>query len=121
MGCFCPACGRISTHASRSPPTIVRQHAQLHLVPQSATHMLAPATARQDGTQVTQRPGLSLRGWRAGLQLALVLRLIVVPLRLRDQAIGTHCPFFVPLDPNGLASAPTPPVLTGPDPPEDSL
>src|SRR5882762_11699803 len=72
------------------------------------THMLAPATARQDGTQVTRRPGLSLRGWRAGLQLALVLRLIVVPLRLRDQAIGTHCPFFVPLDPNGLGSPPGP-------------
>src|SRR5882762_10805272 len=53
-------------------------------------------------------PGLSLRGWRAGLQLALVLRLIVVPLRLRDQAIGTHCPFFVPLDPNGLGSPPGP-------------
>src|ERR1700730_822014 len=58
---------------------------------------------------------------RAGLQLALVLRLIIVPLRLRDQAIGTNCPFLVPLDPNGLASAPRARVRTGPDPPEDCV
>src|SRR6266853_367867 len=55
---------RISTHASRSPPTIVRQHGQLHLVPQfarswlltSRTHMLAPATAWQDGLRVPNTP-----------------------------------------------------------------
>src|SRR6267142_3798702 len=99
MGCFCPACGRISTTPHGPLLRLLDSMPSSTWCLNPQTHMLAPATAWQDGTQGTRRPGLSLRGWRAGLQLALVLRLIVVPLRLRDQAIGTHCPFFVPLDP----------------------
>jgi hypothetical protein len=42
-----------------------------------------------------------------------------MPLRLRDQAIGTNCPFLAPLDPDGLAGATRARDGTGPDPPED--
>ena len=58
-------------------------------------------------------PELVLCGWRAGLQLALILRLIEVPLRLRDPAVGTNRPFLVPLNANGLACAPRTNVRTG--------
>src|SRR5882757_7647676 len=74
----------------------------------STTHSCAPE----------REPGPSRCWWCTGLQLALVFRLIVMPSRLLDQAIGTHRPFLVPVHPNGPASASWAGVRTRPDPPE---
>ena len=48
----------------------------------------------------------SLHGRRARLQLPSELRLIVMPVGVRDEPVGVERPLLVTVDPNGLASAP---------------
>ena len=71
---------------------------------ETSSHVESPPGTNRSCSLKASAAGLTAR-WRAGLQLARVLRLIVMALRLRNQATGGKGPLLVPFDANVLAGA----------------